>query len=75
MNIKVGDFVTRIKYNHDVIFKVLSIKGETAYLKGKHVRLYADAPLEDLVIYKNEERDTHEDEEIFNDFIDGDRNT
>ncbi len=73
MNIKVGDFVTRIKYNHDVIFKVLSIKGETAYLKGKHVRLYADAPLEDLVLYKSEERDINEDDEIFNDFIDGDR--
>jgi len=52
----IGDLVTRIKYHHDVIFKILNIKGEVAYLKGCHERLYADAPLEDLVLYKNDDR-------------------
>lgn len=63
MIFQVGDLVTRIKYNHDVVFKILSIKNETAYLKGVHVRLYADAPLEDLQLYKNDER-TLEDDDI-----------
>ena len=46
MTLEVGNLVTRYKYNHDVVFKILSIKNETAYLKGVNVRLYADAPLE-----------------------------
>ncbi len=57
MIFQVGDFVTRIKYHHDVVFKILSIKGEVAYLKGCHVRLYADAPLEDLKVYQFQDRD------------------
>jgi len=60
----VGDIVTRIKYNHDVVFKILNIKGEIAYLKGCHVRLYADAPLEDLQLYQKEDRDIQDDESI-----------
>ncbi len=64
MTLNVGDFVTRFKYNHDVVFKILSIKGEVAYLKGVHVRLFADAPLEDLLLYKLEDRDILEDDEI-----------
>lgn len=71
MNLKVGDLVTRFKYNHDVVFKILSIKGEVAYLKGVHVRLFADAPLEDLKIYQLEDRDLFEDEEII--LFDSDR--
>ncbi len=58
---QVGDLVTREKYHHDVVFKILSIKGETAYLKGEQVRLYADAPLEDLVLYQKEEREAEAD--------------
>lgn len=56
----VGDEVTRIKYHHDVVFKILNIKGEVAYLKGVNVRLYADAPLEDLQIYQKEDREGEE---------------
>lgn len=67
----VGDLVTRIKYDHDVVFKILNIKGETAYLKGIHERLYADAPLEDLKTYVKEDRDFLE-EDLF-DFCDLDR--
>ena len=52
MTLEVGNLVTRYKYNHDVVFKILSIKNETAYLKGVNVRLYADAPLEDLKTIK-----------------------
>ena len=68
MTLEVGNLVTRYKYNHDVVFKILSIKNETAYLKGVNVRLYADAPLEDLKIYQNDTRSVDEDEPLlFND--------
>lgn len=60
MTLEVGNLVTRYKYNHDVVFKILSIKNETAYLKGVNVRLYADAPLEDLKLYQNETRSEDE---------------
>jgi len=43
-----GDYVTRKSYNNDTIFKVLNVKDGTYYLKGLDVRLYADAPEEDL---------------------------
>ena len=48
MNIQQGDYVTRISYNHDTIFKVINIKDDICYLKGAEVRLYADSPLKDL---------------------------
>ncbi len=49
MNIEKGDFVTRKSYNHDTIFKVLSISEDTVYLKGVYDRLYADSDIFDLV--------------------------
>ncbi len=48
MDIQKGDYVTRISYNHDTVFKVLNIQNGIYYLKGADVRLYADSPLEDL---------------------------
>ena len=60
----IGDLVTRKSYQHDVVFKILNIKGEVAYLKGVQVRLYADAPLEDLELFVEEDRATDEDEVI-----------
>ena len=71
MIFKIGDYVTRISYNHDVVFKIINIRGETAYLKGVQVRLYADAPLEDLKIYVKEDRE--DDEDIVNLFDMDDR--
>ena len=49
-----GDLVTRYKYNHDVIFKIIDIKGNMALLKGECVRLSADAPINDLKLYEKE---------------------
>ncbi|WP_101847156.1 sporulation peptidase YabG [Halobacillus sp. Marseille-P3879] len=57
-----GDLVTRKSYNHDVLFRVYSIEGTTVKLIGEHVRLSADAPLEDLKKVTGseyEERKTH----------------
>ena len=49
LDFKVGDFVTRISYNHDIVFKIISIDGNVAILKGVDLRLYADSMLSDLV--------------------------
>ena len=51
MDLKIGDKVTRISYNHDIIFKILNIEDNISYLKGENIRLYADSPLEDLILY------------------------
>jgi len=52
--IKKGDIVGRKSYNTDIFFKVMSLfkdeKGEEhANLRGMHMRLCANAPLDDLV--------------------------
>ena len=64
-----GDLVTRNSYKNDVVFKILSIRGEVAYLKGTQVRLYADAPLEDLAIYEADDRAIEEDEMLSDRFV------
>lgn len=62
MDIKIGSYVTRKSYNHDIIFKVLNIKDNICYLKGQNIRLYADSPIEDLVIStKDRQSDEFED--------------
>ena len=48
MEIKVGSKVTRKSYGNDMVFLVLKIDNNIAYLKGFDVRLYADANIEDL---------------------------
>jgi spore coat assembly protein len=52
-NIKIGDIVVRKSYGGDIYFKVDDIvedRGqECAMLRGLCYRLYADAPLDDLV--------------------------
>lgn len=49
MDIKVGDYVTRISHNHDMMFKVTKIVEDVCYLKGVNVRLCADSYIDDLV--------------------------
>lgn len=49
MDIKIGDYVTRISHHHDMTFKVIDIDGDICYLKGANVRLYADSEVDDLV--------------------------
>lgn len=48
MSFKVGDYVTRKSYNHDILFRISSIDDDIAILYGVHFRLKADAPLSDL---------------------------
>ena len=48
--LKIGDFVTRKSYNNDLLFVIVDIVSDVAYLKGINVRLYADSHLDDLVL-------------------------
>lgn len=57
MQIKIGDIVTRISYNHDLHFTVHAIKGEEVILHGVDYRLVAHAPLNDLVLVSQREID------------------
>ena len=49
MQFKIGDLVSRISHNHDVIFKIESINGNIVYLQGINLRLSADAYIDDIV--------------------------
>lgn len=52
MDFKIGDKVTRNSYGNDLVFTILEIKDDIVYMKGKNIRLYADAPIEDLKKYE-----------------------
>lgn len=43
-----GDLVTRITYNHDLLFRIATITSDQAIIDGVDIRLQADAPLDDL---------------------------
>ena len=49
----IGDYVTRKKYNNDIVFTIVDIKGDIYYLKGVFVRLFADSYASDLVLYND----------------------
>lgn len=51
MTFKVGDLVARKSYGGDVLFRIIAIDGEkeVAQLVGVNMRLWADAPLYDLI--------------------------
>ena len=57
MELKIGDLVTRNKYNNDIVFIITDIENETYYLKGQNNRLYADSTKDDLKRYNGEVED------------------
>lgn len=67
MSFKIGDFVSRTSYKNDIVFKIVNIENNIAYLKGVNVRLTADADLKDLVMSSNVSFD---DDEIINEKFD-----
>lgn len=75
MIFNLDDLVTRKSYNNDIVFKVIKIENDIAYLKGVEVRLLADAQITDLVLYTEEIRDDFDveiietDSERSNDFF------
>lgn len=59
---KIGEYVTRISYNNDIVFKIIDFNEETNfyYLKGVYVRLFADSKEDDLKIYDDVKTDEEE---------------
>ena len=55
--IRIGDYVTRKSYHNDIIFKVIDIHDNNYFLYGVNVRLSADSPLNDLVLWDKEVSD------------------
>lgn len=45
---KVGSYVTRKKYDNDILFKIIEIKNNIVILHGVDLRLIADADINDL---------------------------
>lgn len=64
MNFEIGDLVTRNSHNNDLVFVIINIVDNICYLKGVNIRLLADAHLEDLKKY--EEEDNEEEKEFLN---------
>ncbi len=57
MNFQIGNIVSRISHNHDVIFKIIGINGNIALLQGVHMRLSADSVVDDLILVSDEIND------------------
>lgn len=55
---KIGDYVTRKSYGNDILFVIVDITDDIAYLKGHDVRLYADSYLDDLVLVTEKENNS-----------------
>ena len=49
MNFKIGDLVTRVSHQHDIVFKIIGFDGNKVFLKGVDLRLLADSDISDLV--------------------------
>ncbi len=49
LDFRIGDYVTRISHQHDILFKIVNFDGDVAILKGVDLRLYADSDIHDLV--------------------------
>ena len=72
---KIGDFVTRSSYDNDILFEIVNIVDDIAYLKGIDVRLYADSCLDDLVMAsKVKDNDDRNDVFKIKDMLNLDRN-
>lgn len=74
MFFKVGDLVTRSSYDNDVVFKIIEIDNNIAYLKGLNVRLCADSNVSDLKLIENAKIDDGELIDRMNSTISLDRN-
>ncbi|SET79058.1 spore coat assemly protein [Oceanobacillus limi] len=53
MPFSIGELVTRISYNNDLLFRIVSIKDRKAILHGEDIRLEADAMLDDLILVED----------------------
>ena len=61
MNFKIGNKVSRISHNHDVVFKIVGIYENNVLLQGVNMRLCADSKIDDLVLASEESSDNDDD--------------
>jgi spore coat assembly protein len=59
---KIGDLVTRKKYDNDILFKIIKIDKNKVILRGVDIRLYADSFVDDLVLSGIRQDDEYEEE-------------
>ena len=65
MKFMIGDVVTRKSHNNDILFKIIEIDSDIAYLKGLDVRLVADSLITDLVkVVDKEDDDLYQDDTV-----------
>ena len=64
MKFKKGDLVTRISYEHDLVFKIVDYKKDQYILRGLNIRLYADSKEADLVLLTADKEVIENDDEI-----------
>ena len=53
MKFSVGDYVTRISYNNDTLFKIINISDEIYYLKGVEVSIEEGGDIAGLDEHQN----------------------
>ena len=64
MLFNIGDYVSRNSYDNDTIFEIIRIEGDTVYLKGVNIRLYADSDVDDLNL--EDKKEVVDDEYLLN---------
>lgn len=64
MQFEIGNYVSRISHNHDIIFKIIGFRNELVLLQGIDVRLSADAYRDDLKLVSFNDLDEKEDDDI-----------
>lgn len=76
MEFKIGDYVTRKKYNNDIIFEIINIVDDNFILRGLDFRLYADSIVTDLEIYNAKDYKTDDERTCIEmqEYINKDRN-
>ncbi|WP_078556464.1 sporulation peptidase YabG [Bacillus alkalicellulosilyticus] len=64
MALMIGDIVGRKSYKCDVLFRVVALSDTKVDLCGEDIRLLADAPIDDLVVISENEREERKKQEI-----------
>lgn len=60
MFFKIGDLVTRKSYNNDIVFRIIEVNDQIAYLKGLNIRLCADSSMDDLKLVEDAKIDDND---------------
>ena len=62
MGFEIGNIVSRISHNHDLLFKIVGFQDDLVLLQGVNVRLSADCKIDDITLA--EKNDYYDDNDI-----------